>query len=42
MFGYTDADFDHSIDAFNARLHPDDLPRVTEALQNSIDSCGDY
>ena len=33
MFGYDVDDFDQTIEAFNARLHPDDLPRVTDALQ---------
>jgi PAS domain S-box-containing protein len=42
MFGYTVEDFGHSIEAFNARLHPDDLPRVSEALQTSIETCGEY
>jgi PAS domain S-box-containing protein len=36
MFGYDAASFEQTIEAFNARLHPDDLPRVTEALQNAI------
>src|SRR4051794_12971574 len=42
MFGYAAGEFDQSIEAFNARLHPDDLPRVGEALQNSIETCGEY
>jgi serine phosphatase RsbU (regulator of sigma subunit)/PAS domain-containing protein len=42
MFGYSDGEFGGSIDDFNARVHPDDLPRVTDALQASIASCGDY
>ncbi|MEU2351096.1 SpoIIE family protein phosphatase [Modestobacter sp. NPDC049651] len=42
MFGYHADSFDRSIDSFNARLHPDDLPRVTEALQHAIDEAGDY
>jgi PAS domain S-box-containing protein len=42
MFGYTPEGFDHTIEAFNARLHPDDLPRVGEALQHSIETRGDY
>jgi serine phosphatase RsbU (regulator of sigma subunit)/PAS domain-containing protein len=41
LFGYDTGDFDHSIEAFNARLHPDDLARVTEALQSCIDTCGE-
>ena len=32
MFGYDDAEFDRTIDAFNRRVHPEDLPRVTAAL----------
>jgi serine phosphatase RsbU (regulator of sigma subunit)/PAS domain-containing protein len=42
MFGYTIEEFGHSIEAFNERLHPDDRPRVSEALQNSIETCGEY
>jgi PAS domain S-box-containing protein len=42
MFGYTPEEFGHSIEAFNERVHPDDLPRVGEALQTSIDTCGEY
>ena len=42
MFGYDVTDFEESIEAFNARLHPDDLRRVSEALQTCIATCGDY
>ncbi|GAA4757222.1 hypothetical protein GCM10023328_46390 [Modestobacter marinus] len=42
MFGYDRSTFEQSIGAFNARLHPDDLPWVTEALQAAVDSCGEY
>lgn len=42
MFGYDADSFDDTIDSFNARVHPDDLPRVTEALQTSIDKCAEY
>jgi PAS domain S-box-containing protein len=42
MFGYSPDDFDQSIAAFTARLHPDDLQRVSDALQGCIDTCGDY
>ena len=43
MFGYSDEDtFDRSIEAFNARLHPDDLEPVTGALQRAIDACGSF
>ena len=43
MFGYGPGDdFDRSIEGFNARLHPDDLKPVSEALQCAIDDCGDF
>ena len=42
LFGYDEASFDHTIGAFNARLHPEDLERVAEALRASIRSCGGY
>jgi PAS domain S-box-containing protein len=42
VFGYTPEDFDGTIAAFNRRLHPDDLPRVSEALRACIDGCGDF
>ena len=42
MFGYDVEGFDQSIEAFNARLHPDDLPRVSEALRACIESCGEF
>jgi PAS domain S-box-containing protein len=42
VFGYTLDDFDGTITAFNRRLHPDDLPRVSEALRACIDLVGDF
>jgi PAS domain S-box-containing protein len=42
LFGYTRASFDETMEAFNARVHPDDLPRVLAALQGAIDTCGTY
>jgi serine phosphatase RsbU (regulator of sigma subunit)/PAS domain-containing protein len=42
MFGYEPDSFDQTIAAFSARLHPDDLLRVTETLQHSIETCGEY
>jgi PAS domain S-box-containing protein len=42
LFGFAPGVFGESIEAFNERLHPDDLPRVTELLQEAIDACGDY
>ncbi|MCW2698965.1 MAG: putative sensor protein [Blastococcus sp.] len=41
MFGYDPDTFAQTIEAFSARLHPDDLPRVSEHLQNCIDNCGE-
>jgi PAS domain S-box-containing protein len=41
MFGYQDGAFEQTIEAFNARLHPDDLPRVTEALKTAIATQGE-
>ncbi|ABS03510.1 SpoIIE family protein phosphatase [Kineococcus radiotolerans] len=34
--------FDRSIEAFNARLHPEDVPRVSQALTECISTCGDF
>ncbi|WP_448616432.1 SpoIIE family protein phosphatase [Modestobacter sp. URMC 112] len=42
LFGLDEATFDQTIEGFNARLHQDDLGRVTELLQRAIESCGDY
>ncbi|WP_345713802.1 PAS domain-containing protein, partial [Kineococcus glutinatus] len=42
LFGYEPGTFGQTIEAFNDRLHPDDLPRVTEALRAAIDRCGEY
>ncbi|MFD2091239.1 SpoIIE family protein phosphatase [Blastococcus deserti] len=42
MFGYDAETFDRSIEAFNARLHPDDLDRVSETLEHSIATCSEY
>ena len=41
MFGYDADTFEQTIEAFNARLHPDDLPRVTDALQACIATRGE-
>jgi PAS domain S-box-containing protein len=41
MFGYEADTFEQTIEAFNTRLHPDDLPRVTEALQTAIATQGE-
>ena len=42
IFGLDPASFDRTIEGFYARLHPGDLPRITEAVQASIDDCGDF
>lgn len=42
MFGYDPDTFDRSIEGFDARVHPDDLARVTQSLQTAIDTCGDF
>nr|WP_239522477.1 SpoIIE family protein phosphatase [Geodermatophilus sabuli] len=42
MFGYTAGEFDSTIRGFSARVHPDDVDRVAEALQVSIETVGEY
>ncbi len=42
MFGYDVDEFGGSIDAFSARLHPDDAQRVDAELQAAVESCGDF
>ena len=42
LFGYDRDDFDETIEAFNARVHPDDLPRVTAALERAVETGGAY
>ncbi|WP_432498859.1 SpoIIE family protein phosphatase [Kineococcus gypseus] len=42
LFGYDVAGFDQTIDAFNARLHPEDLERVGADLEAAIASCGRF
>jgi PAS domain S-box-containing protein len=42
LFGYDRATFTPDIAAFNARLHPEDLVRVTAALEQAIEACGEY
>ncbi|MGR6964041.1 SpoIIE family protein phosphatase [Geodermatophilus sp. URMC 61] len=42
LFGYDATTFDRSIEAFNARLHPDDVDRVGELLRRAIDTVGEY
>ncbi len=42
MFGYEPDEFTSTIDGFNERLHPDDLPRVTRALEETIAGRAQY
>jgi PAS domain-containing protein len=42
LFGMDRDTFTGSIEAFNAAVHPDDLPRVTQALQSAIETCGNF
>ena len=42
LFGLDTTSFRGNIGAFNERVHPGDLPRVTAALQRAIDTCGEY
>ncbi len=42
LFGFERESFAGTIEAFNEAVHPDDLPRVTLALQGAIESCGEY
>ncbi|WP_116452277.1 SpoIIE family protein phosphatase [Blastococcus litoris] len=42
IFGYDRATFDETIEAFRARVHPEDRDRVADALQAAIDTCGEY
>ena len=40
LFGYRPDEFEGTIEAFFARLHPDDVARTAGALQAVIDECG--
>jgi PAS domain S-box-containing protein len=42
LFGYDQESFDGSLAAFYKVVHPEDLPRVSKALQTAIDTCGSY
>ncbi len=42
LFGLDEETFGGTIGAFNQRVHPDDLSRVTLALEGAIETCGDY
>jgi serine phosphatase RsbU (regulator of sigma subunit)/PAS domain-containing protein len=42
LFGFDAGEFGETIDAFAARIHPDDRERTLQALQEAIDTCGEY
>ncbi|MCA0145661.1 SpoIIE family protein phosphatase [Blastococcus sp. LR1] len=42
MFGYEPGTFGRTIDAFDARLHPEDAGWVGEALTQAVDTGGEY
>ncbi|WP_345714067.1 SpoIIE family protein phosphatase, partial [Kineococcus glutinatus] len=42
LFGYDEQTFDRTIAAFEARVHPDDLPRVGEELQAAVETGGPF
>ena len=42
LFGLDAESFGGTIESFNQCVHPDDLPRVTAALERAVESCGDY
>ena len=42
VFGLTREQFGGTIEAFNDALHPDDVPRVSAALERAVATCGEY
>lgn len=42
LFGLDEESFGGTIESFNQSVHPDDLPRVTAALERAVESCGDF
>ncbi|MCL3862582.1 SpoIIE family protein phosphatase [Actinotalea sp. K2] len=42
LFGYDTVTFDRTINAFDARVHTEDLPRVHRAMWGAIDAGGEY
>ncbi len=42
LFGLDRDTFGATIDSFNAAVHPEDLPRVTQALSHAIETTGEY
>ena len=42
VFGLERDSFDGTIDTFKQHVHPEDLARVTHALEEAVASCGEY
>jgi PAS domain S-box-containing protein len=42
LFGLDAGTFGGTIEAFNESVHPEDLPRVSQALSSAIECCGEY
>ena len=42
LFGYEDGTFPETIEAFEARVHPDDLPKVTQLLDEAREAGGSF
>ena len=42
LFGLAPDTFGGTIEAFNARVHPDDLPRVSQALASAVETVGEF
>lgn len=42
LFGYDASTYTPSFDSFSARVHEADLPRVQEAIDTAIATCGDF
>ncbi|TFV86327.1 SpoIIE family protein phosphatase [Blastococcus sp. CT_GayMR16] len=42
IFGYDRETFTETLEAFSARVHPDDRVRTLDALQAAVDTCGDF
>ncbi len=42
LLGTSHAEFDHTIEAFEALVHPEDRGRLRESLADAVRVCGDY
>ncbi|WP_432484945.1 SpoIIE family protein phosphatase [Kineococcus esterisolvens] len=42
LFGFPRARFTGPFEEFTSALHPDDVPRVSDALRRAVETCGDY